>query len=85
MTGYLRWKFRFEKLGEKGGWWTPLTPQSREGEDEDAEEKVVGEMAHSECGECKKMSPKIYQQGWMCLTETCPSYWRVALYSSFYI
>ena len=70
LSGYVRYKFRFEKLDfSTDGWWA-------------VEESVIAEdcaIASACCRLCREESPCIYGQGWMCLGPACPKFWKVRL------
>lgn len=68
-------KVRFEKLelSEKS-WWAALgspNPPSLEERDFDTKPESI------QCLSCHRKSPRIYNEGWMCLEPTCTDFWYI--------
>lgn len=71
--GKICFKYRFEKMDLKSkSWWapsnSPMPLQRRDRETKTPSQKCVS---------CKKESVQVYQQAWICLNETCVSFWTV--------
>jgi hypothetical protein len=65
-------RYRFEKLNtNKTSWWAP----------KDQTELVqLGELPPpnvQRCDACHEESSQVYLQGWMCLRQSCPSFWTL--------
>ncbi|KAF8543264.1 hypothetical protein BDD12DRAFT_874882 [Trichophaea hybrida] len=68
LSGFSRWKFRFEKLDfTSDGWWAV----------EKTDTPGDAEIVIASCKACRKESPHIYQQGWMCLNPACSDFWKI--------
>lgn len=64
-------KFRFEKLDlANKSWWaaegTPNPPAVRD---------FNVKAERKSCINCDEQSPQVFQEGWMCLQETCTEFW----------
>ncbi|CAG8205527.1 unnamed protein product [Penicillium olsonii] len=68
-------KVRFEKLGlTKKSWWAAKdSPLPLPIEKRDFETKVE----FIRCQGCSTESPRIYEQGWMCLQPECSDFWKI--------
>jgi len=72
LSDFVRWKFRFEKLDfTSDGWWA-VEKTNTAGD---------AEIIIATCKACRKESPHIYQQGWMCLHPACSDFWKVSIIS----
>ncbi|RDX42081.1 hypothetical protein OH76DRAFT_1363459 [Lentinus brumalis] len=73
--GYVvRWKFAFEWCERQPApWWLPpsgaVCPP-----DPDQPEQAAGPL-EGRCPACKKKSPLVYKEGWMCLQPSCTAFW----------
>ena len=63
----MRWKFRFEKLGREPGWWSLPSPIPQD----------YPLISSIQCTKCNKSFPIMYEEGWMCLNDTCRSFWKI--------
>jgi hypothetical protein len=71
ISGYTRWKFRFEKFDfTTDGWWAAQV----------SEDPPEGGylIFNASCLACQQESPIIYQEGWMCLNPGCVKWWKVS-------
>lgn len=42
-------------------------------------ERIVAPGGEPQCLVCGSHFPQIYMAGWMCLSKTCPNFWKVSL------
>ena len=70
-------KVRFQKLGlSNRSWWAAKDPPLLEGRDFDLQ------PAQALCAACCQMSPRVYNEGWMCLMPSCKRFWAIKSASS---
>jgi hypothetical protein len=68
-------KVRFEKrdLSQKS-WWSPKgSPDPLPASSRDNSMKVERPV----CRSCRQESPRVYQEGWMCLAPKCTKFWKL--------
>ncbi|KAA8913875.1 hypothetical protein FN846DRAFT_37919 [Sphaerosporella brunnea] len=69
ISGYSRWKFRFEKFDfSADGWWASKRNSGPTTE---------CEISYASCKSCKGSWANIYQEGWMCMNPACPQWWKI--------
>ncbi|TGZ78296.1 hypothetical protein EX30DRAFT_162605 [Ascodesmis nigricans] len=72
-SGHVRFKYRFEKVGlQESSWWAP---QGMPGKNEEYLPAVA--IEERECATCNKKSPRIYEEGFLCIHSTCQQFWKL--------
>lgn len=70
---FVRYKFRFEKLDFGiDGWWAA---EQTKGKDREQNEHMV--ITWACCLSCRRDSPQVYNDGWMCLEAGCTFFWKL--------
>ncbi|KZT29010.1 hypothetical protein NEOLEDRAFT_1057099 [Neolentinus lepideus HHB14362 ss-1] len=77
----IRYKFAFQWCHEQGEpWWHQSQPDHAsfgfEQTDIGSTQRSAGITVRS-CRFCRRASPLIYKQGWMCATPDCPEFWHL--------
>jgi len=68
-------KYRLERLNRHGPvWHTPENASLSAGTDD---HQIAGERVDASCKTCRKQSPQVYLRSWMCLTLSCPWFWKL--------
>lgn len=75
--GYVvRWKFAFEWCERQPApWWIPPSSAPCTAESDEPRKPIAAFEA--QCSTCKKRSPRVYEQGWMCLQPECTAFWTL--------
>ncbi|KAI9779951.1 MAG: hypothetical protein M1839_007107 [Geoglossum umbratile] len=73
IDGMKCFKFRFEKVDlESPSWWAPAGSP-----DPPRPYQYPKPAIRYTCNSCSESYPKIYNEGWMCFTDSCQSFWKI--------
>lgn len=75
-SGYIRYKFRFEKRdSNKLGWWASHS-ELDELEHSNSSRPLIDDL-QATCISCKKASYLVFEVGFVCLNTKCSVFWKV--------